>query len=159
MDTPPTPALSFMPWPIDKPVAQICFAEILHLDEEMVPTVWVMLPQQELMLFQASTGDEKSGESSFIFPDDPLSSSQSTILWLTMLNDLSESREPHPRYLRCFLDLKTAFGLTMSRLLGQQGQYQVLLFALETPTVSAHTMTVSLSSAQRSQLLSLLPPL
>ncbi|MBL1173843.1 hypothetical protein [Pantanalinema sp. GBBB05] len=146
-------------WPSDKPVAQICFSEILRLDGEWVPTVWAMLPQQELRRFQEVAEEGKSCQSSLIFPEDLLSSSQPTIPWITTLNDLSESQEPNPRYLRCLLNWKTPFGQTMGRLLGQRGQYQVLLFALENSQASAHTMAVSLSPDQRLQLLSLLPPL
>jgi hypothetical protein len=75
------------------------------------------------------------------------------VLWITgIYNSLQNEKHSDPRWLRCYLDLKTPLGQEMARLLGQKGQYQVLLFALENPTTCAHVMTVKIHPSQCSLL-------
>ncbi len=48
----------------------------------------------------------------------------------------------------CYLDLKTPQGQEITRLLGEKGQYQVLLFALEAPDRCAHSITMQIHPSQ-----------
>jgi serine/threonine-protein kinase len=65
-------------------------------------------------------------------------------LWLTVLYN----QEHEPRWLPCYLDVKSAQGRQMARLLGQVGQYRILFFAQENPR---HCYTVQTSSIAQHQ--------
>ncbi|MBO1347305.1 MAG: hypothetical protein EBE86_007855 [Hormoscilla sp. GUM202] len=71
------------------------------------------------------------------------------VLWLTVLYNQPQG----PRWLPCYLDLKTATGQEMARQLGEIGRYRLLLFPLEGPHTCAEVMTISLSQEQCRRLL------
>jgi serine/threonine-protein kinase len=73
-------------------------------------------------------------------------------LWLTAIYNRVHSQESGPRWLRCYLDLKTAQGQELVRLLGTKGEYHILLFALESPSQCDHVITVSIHPSMCSQL-------
>jgi eukaryotic-like serine/threonine-protein kinase len=133
-------------WPKDKPIAQIVFAQSLPTPEGTFPTLWVMLPQQEIQNFQINKLYNKIYKNLLC-----TMSPHPMVLWLTAVYNKLQSREG-PRWLRCYLDLKTGHGQEMTRLLGQKGQYQILLFALEDPQFCAHVMSVKLPNSQCSLL-------
>ena len=133
-------------WPKDKPIAQIVFPQPLPTPEGTLATLWVMLPQQEIQNFQINKLYNKIYKN-FLCTMSP----HPMVLWLTAVHNKLQSREG-PRWLRCYLDLKTPHGQEMTRLLGEKGQYQVLLFALEDPKSCAHVMRVKLPNSQCSLL-------
>jgi serine/threonine-protein kinase len=57
-----------------------------------------------------------------------------------------------PRWLPCYLDLKTNLGQEIATLLSQSGRYKLLLFALENPHRCAEVLTCTIASPQRSML-------
>jgi eukaryotic-like serine/threonine-protein kinase len=65
-------------------------------------------------------------------------------LWLTVLYN----RGPEPRWLPCYLDLKTPQGRQIASLLGKTGQYQILFFAQEEPQYCAYSQTATIAEAQ-----------
>ncbi|MBC6473925.1 MAG: hypothetical protein GDA48_14890 [Hormoscilla sp. GM102CHS1] len=79
------------------------------------------------------------------------------VLWLTVLYNQRQG----PRWLPCYLDLKTAQGQEMARQLGKIGRYWLLLFPtvrgrpekLEGPHTCAEVMTITLNQGQCSQML------
>jgi serine/threonine-protein kinase len=134
-------------WPKDKPVAQIVFPQIFSVGKENLPTIWVMLPQAEIRSLQMNRIYNRIYKN-FLCSMSP----HPMVLWLTAIYNRFHSQEQGPRWLRSYLDLKTPFGQEMLRLLGEKGQYQVLLFALEDPSQSAHVITISIHPSQCSLL-------
>lgn len=145
LSTPPSPkkltALSadevcrFTTWPASMPIAEIVFPKPLACGEGTIPTLWVMLPMREIQKRMRCTRYNQ-----FLFLETP----HPMALWLTVLYN----REYEPRWLPCYLDLKTSQGRQMARLLGQVGQYRVLFFAQENPK---HCYTVQVSSIAAAQ--------
>lgn len=134
-------------WPKDKPTAQIVFAQPVSTHQGDAPALWVMLPKQEIEILQINQFYNRIYRN-FLCAMAPYP----MLLWLTAVHNTRRPREQGPRWLRCYLDLKTKQGQVMTRLLGTKGQYQVLLFALENPTHCAHVMTISFPESQCSLL-------
>lgn len=134
-------------WPKNKPVAQIVFPQPFTTSQGNVATLWVMLSQQEIQNFQIYQLYNNLYKNFFY-----TASPHPMLLWITAIHNKFQLREQGPRWLRCFLDLKSAQGQEIIRLLGEKGQYQVLLFALEDPHQCAHVMTMSIHPSLRSQL-------
>ncbi len=133
-------------WPKDKPVAQIVFPHTLATSSETVVTLWAMLPEQEIQNLQMHKLYNRIYKN-FLCTMSP----HPVVLWITALYNRLYSQSG-PRWLRCFLDLKTSQGEEMLRLLAEQGKYQVLLFSLENPSQSPHLITVKLNPNQCLQL-------
>ncbi|MBD3881471.1 serine/threonine protein kinase [Phormidium tenue FACHB-886] len=122
-------------WPSNMPIAEIVFPKAVPVGQGSLPTLWVMLPQQEIDKRLICTRYNQ-----FLFMEAP----HPMALWLTVLYN----REHEPRWLPCFLDLKTAQGRQITSLLGKTGQYRILFFAQETPQRCGNVQTVSVASAQ-----------
>ncbi|HEY9647915.1 MAG TPA: serine/threonine-protein kinase [Chroococcidiopsis sp.] len=144
--TPRTPSLStpeevckFTSWPSTKPIAEIVFPHSIRTTKETLATLWVMLRREEIEKRQVCTRYNQ-----FLF----LPSPHPTILWLTVLYN----REHGPRWLPCYLDLKTTQGQQMIRLLGQSGQYRLLFFAKEDPK-RCHSVQISSIAASQCKML------
>jgi eukaryotic-like serine/threonine-protein kinase len=130
-------------WPRDKPIAQIVFPHIVTHGPEKIPTIWVMLPQQEIRNLQVNRLYNRIYRN-FLCSMSP----HPMVLWLTALYNRFYSKDAGPRWLRCYLDLKTSQGQEVIRLLGERGQYQVLLFSLEAPETCAHSITITIHPSQ-----------
>ncbi len=143
-------------WPQEKPIAQIVFAQSLITGKSTLPAVWVMLSQQDIQTLQVYRLYNVIYKN-FLYAMSP----HPTLLWITGIynrkrsqkqNNGNHSLEQGPRWLPCYLDLKTAPGQEMTRLLIEKGEYQVLLFALEQPETCSHAMTIAINQSQRLQL-------
>lgn len=134
-------------WPKDKPTAQIVFPQVFSNGQEKQATIWVMLPEQEIRSLQSNRLYNRIYRN-FLCSMSPYP----MVLWLTALYNRFHSKEAGLRWLRCYLDLKTAQGQDIIRLLGDKGQYQILLFALENPQHCAHAVTVTIHPSQGSLL-------
>jgi serine/threonine-protein kinase len=133
-------------WPKSKPIAQIVFPQPFATKDTTLATLWVMLPQQEIQNFQINRLYNKIYKN-FLCTMSP----HPVVFWITAIYNKLQSRDG-PRWLRCYLDLKTPHGQDMARLLSEKGQYQILLFALEEPENCAHVITVKLPASQCSLL-------
>lgn len=141
-------------WPKDKPTAQIVFAQSVTTGTNTLPAVWVMLPQQEIQTLQSYRLYNVIYKN-FLYAMSP----HPTLLWITGVYNRKRSQlhnggqsQQGPRWLPCYLDLKTPYGQKMTRLLSEKGEYQVLLFALEQPESCFHAMTIAINESQRLQL-------
>ncbi len=134
-------------WPSSKPVAQIVFAQCLITSKGNQPTVWVMLPQQDIQNLRVNKLYNKIYKN-FLYAMSP----HPSLLWITGIYNHLSSREQGPRWLPCYLDLKTQHGQEITRLLSERGEYQVLLFALEQPGACYHAITITINPSQRLQL-------
>lgn len=130
-------------WPKDKPVAQIVFPQTFSTSEGPVATLWVMLPEQEIQNFQVNRLYNRLYKN-FLCSMSP----HPMVLWITAIYNHFQNPEKGPRWLRCYLDLKTPQGQDLSRLLSEKKKYYVLFFALERPERCAHVMTVTIHPSQ-----------
>ncbi|MBE9179219.1 serine/threonine protein kinase [Oculatella sp. LEGE 06141] len=122
-------------WPSNMPVAEIVFPKALPTSKGVLATLWVMLPSAEVDKRLVCTRYNQ-----FLFSAAPYP----LLLWLTVLY----SHRHGPRWLPCYLDLRTAQGQQLSQLLGQSGAYRLLFFASEEPQRCAHVLTSTIAPAQ-----------
>ncbi len=128
-------------WPRNKPIALICFPHLLVTQQGTIPTLWAMLPKQDISKLL-----EQNNCTEFIFQKQLYP----TLLWITMLSDVELQLT---RWLSYFLDLKDNRGKRIIKILADTGYYHLLFFALEEPTHCASVMTLNLNAEQRQQLL------
>jgi serine/threonine-protein kinase len=130
----------FASWPSTKPIAEIVFPSPFRTTEAMLATLWVMLKREELDKRLVCTRYNH-----FLFLPAP----HPTILWLTVLYN----QQYGPRWLPCYLDLKSHQGQDMTRLLGRSGEYRLLFFAREEPKKCVAVQKMSIVQAQCDRLL------
>jgi len=123
-------------WPPSMPIAEIVFPKPLPCGESTIPTLWVMLPMRDIQKRMRCTRYNQ-----FLFLEAP----HPMALWLTVLYN----QEHEPRWLPCYLDLKTVQGRQMAKLLGQAGQYRILFFAQDNPKHCYAVQVSSIAAAQR----------
>jgi len=126
-------------WPQNKPIAEIVFPHILQTKEGATSTLWIMMPPAEIAKRLRGTR-----YNTFICTMSP----HPMALWLTVLY----SPKHGPRWLPCFLDLKTQTGQEIAFHLGQSGTYKVLYFSIEEPQTCAHVVTCSIAAPQQKML-------
>ena len=140
-ETPKTPSLILdgelhhLAWPSNMPLAEIVFPRALPTAKGHLPTLWVMMPKAETQRRRICTRYNQ-----FLFLEAPHPMS----LWLTVLYN----RGQEPRWLPCYLDLKTPQGRQVAGLLGKTGQYQILFFAQEEPQRCAYSQTATIAEGQ-----------
>ncbi|MBD2461656.1 serine/threonine protein kinase [Oscillatoria sp. FACHB-1407] len=89
-------------WPADKPRAEIVFPNAIRTSNETLATLWVMMTQSEIEKRLICTRYKQ-----FLFIPAP----HPTLLWLTVLYN----QEYGPRWVPCYLDLKSTQGQKMAR--------------------------------------------
>ncbi|MGB3613358.1 MAG: serine/threonine-protein kinase, partial [Elainellaceae cyanobacterium] len=119
-------------WPPNKPKAEIVFPELMKVNGELFATLWVMLPYEDIERIAASIPYNK-----FMF----LASPHPVLLWATVLY----THEHGPRWLPCYLDLKTTQGQQMLRILGKTKHYRLLCFSIEDPERCAYTKLLTIT--------------
>lgn len=124
-------------WPKNKPTAEIVFAHPLRTSNQRLATLWVMLKKDDIQKRQVC---KRYNQFLFLMSPHPI------LLWITVLY----TRDAGPKWLPCYLDMKTEQGQEMVRLLGENGRYRVLLFALEDskPQPCSHLLNVSIDDSQ-----------
>lgn len=131
-------------WPKNKPLAQIVFPHLIKVGNQKLVTLWAMLSAREIEQRLVHKLYNKLYKN-FLCSIAP----HPMVLWLTVLYNQRQG----PRWLPCYLDLKTATGQEMARQLGEIGRYRLLLFPLEGPHTCAEVMTISLNQEQCRRLL------
>ncbi len=126
-------------WPKDKPIAEIVFPHILKTNRQPIATLWVMLPRVEIEKRLYGTR-----YNTFICTMSP----HPMVLWLTVLYNANHG----PRWLPCYLDMKSQAGQAMAFQLGQNGSYKVLFFAMEAPQKCAHVVSCHVAEPQQKML-------
>ncbi|AFY43393.1 serine/threonine-protein kinase [Nostoc sp. PCC 7107] len=126
-------------WPDNKPIADIVFPHKIRVNNEVVPTLWVMLPQQEIIKRFAC---DRYNQFLFLPAPHPMA------LWITVIYN----RKHGVKWLPYYLDLKTTFGQEIARLLANTGYYRLLFFAREAPSRCSHILLCSIAAAQRQNL-------
>ncbi|GEM_PF-188007 len=126
-------------WPQNKPIGKIVFPQIIKTNEQVLATLWTMLPQTEIDQIK---GDIVTlNNYTFIpnFDNYPL------VLWSTII--YGQKHETH--WLNCFLDLSNNLGKKILYVLAETGIYRVLFFAQENPQTCAYIMTFAISQNQQ----------
>ncbi len=128
-----------MTWPDNKPRQKIVFPHTIQASEGTFASLWVMLNEQDIINRWSSIRYNQ-----FVFVTTP----HPMILWLTVLYH----RQYGPRWLPCYLDLKTRSGQNFARLLRNTGCYWILFFSLEKNQPCQHLMTATIAPNQRKNL-------
>ena len=126
-------------WPEDKPKQKIVFPRLKNLNNEISPSLWVMLDEDNIYSLGYNIRYNK-----FLFQSYP----HPMILWLTVLYSL----EHGPRWLPCYLDLKTQIGQQVTQALGNSKQYHILFFAINNPDKCQQLISIKLMLKQRTML-------
>lgn len=130
-------------WPKNKPIADIVFPHIIHTDTDKLATLWVMMDLEEkntsLNHKKISIDDLASSiaYNKFMFMPNP----HPVMLWLTVLYN----RKFGARFLPYYLDLKSALGQRIVRVLLEAKHYRLLFFAQKDPTLCAHVMSLTIT--------------
>ncbi|TVP61010.1 MAG: serine/threonine protein kinase [Nodularia sp. (in: Bacteria)] len=126
-------------WPANKPIADIVFPKSIQSHGEMLPALWVMLPQQEIIKrLHCNIYNQ------FLFINTP----HPMLLWITVIYNRQHGAKCLPYY----LDMKTSLGQEIVCLLAQMGSYRLLLFARETPNRCSHVLLSNIDPAQPQRL-------
>jgi eukaryotic-like serine/threonine-protein kinase len=126
-------------WPQNKPIANIVFPHPIRLQGELIPALWIMLPQEEIQKRLVCT---RYNQFLFITTPHPM------LLWISLLYN----RKYGPKWLPYYLDLKTNIGQEIARLLAEKGFYRLLFFARETPNNCSKMLLSTIASGQRQRL-------
>lgn len=122
-------------WPSDKPKQKIVFPYVLNAAEGKLASLWVMLNQEDILTRMSSIRYNQ-----FLLMTSP----HPMVLWITVLYH----REYGPRWLPCYLDLKTKSGQSFAQMLGESGTYWLLFFALENATRCQHMLSATVAPNQ-----------
>lgn len=122
-------------WPSNKPISQIVFPSYVESEEERLPSLWVMLPNQEIKKYLKSICYNQ-----FLFSLSP----HPMILWITAIYNSQYGF----RWMPCYLDLKTTTGNSIAHMLGEIGYYPLLFFSLEKPNSCVFLRTSRIASSQ-----------
>lgn len=127
-------------WPKDKPRQKIVFPRCFNTGEASFASLWVMLEQDDIKIRIASLRYNQ-----FLYSPTP----HPMLLWITVLYH----KEFGPRWLPCYLDLKTPVGQRTARTLGESGRYWILFFALEGSDQCLNVITASIPPNQGKMLI------
>ena len=122
-------------WPKDKPQQKIVFPRLIRTPEGIHTTLWVMLDYQDIIKRKSSTRYNQ-----FLFLTNP----HPMVLWITVLHN----REHGPRWLPCYLDLKTTAGQQFIRVLSETGSYRIVFFSLGDPEHCQNVMNSTIAPRQ-----------
>ena len=126
-------------WPADKPLRKIVFAELLDSDFAEHPILSVMLDREDIEKRMSSNSYNQ-----FLYLNHP----HPTLLWITLLY----SAKSEPKWLPCYLDLKSHKGQQITRALANEAGYHILLYALEEPQQCQHVLRATVSGRYRKML-------
>ena len=124
-----------MTWPEDKPQQKIVFPHVIRVPEGKFASLWVMLEEEDIANRLSSIRYNQ-----FVFITNP----HPMVLWITVLYH----REHGPRWLPCYLDLKTTSGQRFARMLGESGLYWILFFALKKGKRCQHVLSTTIAPTQ-----------
>ena len=127
------------PWPENKPLRKIVFAQLIETPMDEVPVLCVMLDQTGLENRISSTRYNQ-----FLYLNHP----HPTLLWVTLLYN----REHDAKWLPCYLDLKSNKGQQIARALAKEGNYRILLYGLDRPQQCQHIFNSTISDRYRKML-------
>ncbi|MBL1210805.1 serine/threonine-protein kinase [Geminocystis sp. GBBB08] len=128
-------------WPEDKPQKKIVFPCLTDSQEGTFSSLWTMLDSEDVNTFQPKS---TLCFNHFMFQLDP----HPMILWVNLLY----SRQYEPKWLPCYLDLKTEIGYQISHNLVAKNLYYIMLFEINKPTKYKQLLTVKINEEKIKQL-------
>ena len=128
-------------WPSKKPQQKIVFPGLIEAKEGTYTSLWTMLGVSDVNRLEPKS---TFCFNHFLFKLQP----HPMILWINLLYQ----RHQEPKWLRCYLDLKTKKGCHISRNLAAQGIYHILLFELGKPHKYKQLLTMKITKEKVSQL-------
>jgi eukaryotic-like serine/threonine-protein kinase len=125
-----------VPWPVDKPIAEIVFPRLLQSEQEEAVGLWVMLSSTEIQQRLLST---RYNHFLCLMAPHPM------LLWITAIYDVQLGA----RWLPCYLDLKQESSQQFMQLLSRQGYYLLLFFASGAREEPTNVKTLTIAPYQR----------
>ncbi len=126
-------------WPDNKPKQKIVFPRIVFYENTSLPTICTMLESEDI-----KKRKNNIRYSQFVFQSYP----HPMILWITLLY----SPKHEPRWLPCYLDLKTKVGQQLATVLSESKEYFVLFYSLEKPNKCLDLQSFKIMLKQRTSL-------
>ncbi|WP_019507284.1 serine/threonine-protein kinase [Pleurocapsa sp. PCC 7319] len=126
-------------WPQNKPLRKIVFAQLISTPLGEAPVLCVMLDQEDIHNRIASICYNQ-----FLYLNYP----HPMLLWITLLYNA----EHGPKWLSCYLDLKSNKGQQISRSLSEQGKYRILFYALNQSSRCQHVASSVINAQNRKML-------
>ena len=126
-------------WPENKPIKKIVFADLLTTLTGEISAICVMLDSQDIITHMSC-----SRYNQFLFINHP----HPVLLWITLLYHPQHK----PRWLPCYLDLKTKKGQKISRNLAELGSYRILFFSLNQPKQCQNVMLSTINPQNQGML-------
>lgn len=123
-------------WPKERPIEKIVFADLLTTVAGEIGTICVMLDNQDILNHMLC-----SRYNQFLFINQP----HPVLLWITLLYHPKQE----PRWLPCYLDLKTVKGQKITRNLAEFGFYRILFFSLDQPGYCQNVMNSTINPNNR----------
>lgn len=128
-------------WPKDKPQKKIVFPCLNDSQEGVFSSLWTMLEPEETQIFQPKV---TFCFNHFLFQMQP----HPMILWANLLYH----QHYEPKWLPCYLDLKTEIGHQIVKNLLATGTYYILLFELGKPQQYKQLLTVNIKNDKAQKL-------
>jgi eukaryotic-like serine/threonine-protein kinase len=136
-------------WPVKEvPPAQVSFPKMMRVGDQPVVTLWVMLDSYEEVKKIKLSRLYNLVYKTFLCTPTPYP----LALWITAFYNHMYHQENGPRWMPCYLDLKTKQGMDIVRLLAEKGEYQLLLFAKELPQKCAYVTTIQINPGLQANL-------
>ncbi len=136
-------------WPIKEvPPAQVSFPKMMGVGGQPVVTLWVMLDSYEEVKKIKLSRLYNLVYKTFLCTPTPYP----LALWITAFYNHMYHQGNGPRWMPCYLDLKTRQGMDIVRLLAEKGEYQLLLFAKELPQKCAYVTTIQINPGLQANL-------
>jgi eukaryotic-like serine/threonine-protein kinase len=136
-------------WPVKEvPPAQVSFPKMMRVAGQPVVTLWVMLDSYEEVKKIKLSRLYNLVYKTFLCTPTPYP----LALWITAFYNHMYHQDNGPRWMPCYLDLKTKQGMDIVRLLAEKGEYQLLLFAKELPQKCAYVTTIQINPGLQANL-------
>lgn len=136
-------------WPVKEvPPAQVSFPKMMRVGGQPVVTLWVMLDSYEEVKKIKLSRLYNLVYKTFLCTPTPYP----LALWITAFYNHMYHQGNGPRWMPCYLDLKTKQGMDIVRLLAEKGEYQLLLFAKELPQKCAYVTTIQINPGLQANL-------
>lgn len=123
-------------WPTKMPIAQIVFPNLIEKGTDMMPTLWAMMPQAEIELRASNTR-----YNNFMCTMAP----HPMVLWLTVLYNKVQG----PRWLPCYLDIKTEDSQQFLAQLASHRKYHILFFDKDSDHRCRYVQPINVAASQR----------
>ncbi len=131
------------PWPEDKPLRKIVFAQLINTHLGEAPVLCVMLDKEDVAKRISSKRYNQ-----FLYLGDPYP----MLLWITVIYN----PEHGEKWLPCYLDLTSKSnankGQQITRALAEKGKYRILFYSLDEPQQCQHIASSVIDKRNREKL-------